>query len=86
LFDFPPYSPDLAQNYYHPFTYLKHWLRSQRFSNKELMEDVKTWLSSQATDIFDFFPDTTNAVTTFRSSLSMYVFFVYNIFSRCFFR
>jgi hypothetical protein len=36
------------------FTYLKNWLRSQRFSNnEELMEGVKTWLSSQVTDFFD---------------------------------
>jgi hypothetical protein len=35
------------------FTYLKKWLRSQRFNNNELMEVVKTWLSSQAADFFD---------------------------------
>jgi transposase len=29
LFDHPPYSPDLAPSYYHLFTYLKYWLRSQ---------------------------------------------------------
>jgi hypothetical protein len=30
------------------------WLRSQRFSNNgELMEGVKTWLSSQAADFLD---------------------------------
>jgi histone-lysine N-methyltransferase SETMAR len=49
LFDHPPYSPDLALSDYHLFTYLKNWLGSQRFNNnKELMEGVKTWLSSQA--------------------------------------
>jgi histone-lysine N-methyltransferase SETMAR len=54
LFDHPPYSPDLAQSDYHLFTYQKNWLRSQRFNNnEELMEDVKTWLSSQAADFFD---------------------------------
>jgi hypothetical protein len=38
---------------YSPYSYLKNWLRSHHFnSNEELMEDVKTWLSSQA-DISD---------------------------------
>jgi hypothetical protein len=42
-------------------------LASQRFShNEELMEGVKTWLSSQAADVFDkdiknLFPDTPSA-------------------------
>jgi hypothetical protein len=48
-FDHPPYSPDLAPSDYHLFTrtYMKNWLRSQRFNNNEvLMEGVKTWLSS----------------------------------------
>jgi hypothetical protein len=36
------------------FTYLKNWLRSQRFNNNEgLMEGVKTWLSSLAAGFFD---------------------------------
>jgi hypothetical protein len=43
LFDYPPYSPDVAPSDYHLFTYLKNRLRSQRFSNsEELMEGVKT--------------------------------------------
>jgi hypothetical protein len=43
LFDHPPYSPDLVPSDYHFFTYLKNWLRSQRFSNnEELMEGVET--------------------------------------------
>jgi hypothetical protein len=47
LFDHPPDSPDLAPSDYHLFTYLKNCLGSQRFSNnEELMEGVKTWLSS----------------------------------------
>jgi transposase len=47
LFEHPPYSPDLAPSDYHLFTYLKNWLGSQRFNNnEELMEGVKTWLSS----------------------------------------
>jgi transposase len=54
LFDHPPSSPDLAPNDYHLFTYLKNWLRSQRFdNNEELMDGVKTWPSSQAPDFFD---------------------------------
>jgi hypothetical protein len=54
LFDHPPYSPDLAPSDYHLFTYLKNWLRSQLFNNnEEFMEGVKTWLSSQAVDLFD---------------------------------
>jgi hypothetical protein len=54
LFDHLPYSPDLPRNDYHLLTYLKNWLGSQRFNNnEELMEGVKTWLSSQAADFFD---------------------------------
>jgi transposase len=53
LFAHSPYSPDLAPSYYHLFTYLKNWLRSQLFSKNELMEGVKTWLSSQVADFFD---------------------------------
>jgi hypothetical protein len=54
LFDHLPYSPDLAPSDNHLFTYVKKWLESQRFNNnEELMEGVKTWLSSQATDFFD---------------------------------
>jgi transposase len=47
LFGHSSYSPDLASRDYHLFTYLKKWLRSQRFSNnEELMVGVKMWLSS----------------------------------------
>jgi hypothetical protein len=54
LFDHTPYSPDLAPSDYHLFTYMKNWLGSQNFNNnEELMEGVKTWLSSQAADFFD---------------------------------
>jgi hypothetical protein len=55
LFDHPLYSPNLPQSNYHLFTcaYLKNWLASQLFNNnEELVEDVKTWLSSQAADFF----------------------------------
>jgi transposase len=54
LFDHPPYSPDLAPSDCHLFTYLQNWFGSQHFNNnEELMEGVKTWLSSQAADFFD---------------------------------
>jgi hypothetical protein len=53
LFDHPLYKPDLPPSDYHLFTYLKNWLRSQPFNSNELMEGVKTWLNSQATDFFD---------------------------------
>jgi hypothetical protein len=53
LFDHAPYSPDLRPSNYHLFTYLKNWLRSQRFGNtEELMEGVKTWLGSQTAEFF----------------------------------
>jgi hypothetical protein len=91
LFDHPPYSPDLTPSDHHLFTYLKNWLGSQHFNNnEELMEGVKTWLSSQAADCFDtgykyLLPDTTSAsipaVTMLRSSLSMYVFFIIACFA-----
>jgi hypothetical protein len=90
LFGHPSHSPDLTLSDYHLFTYLKNCLGSQcSNNNEELMEDVKTWLNSQASDFFDtgiqnLFPDMTGAsipmVTMLRSSLRMYVFFVYNFF------
>jgi hypothetical protein len=33
LFDYLPNYPDFAPSDYHLFTYLKNWLRSQRFKN-----------------------------------------------------
>jgi hypothetical protein len=54
LFDYPRYGPYLALSNCHLFIYLKNWLRSQLFNNnEEMMESVKTWLSSQAADLFD---------------------------------
>jgi transposase len=54
LFYHPAYSPDLAPSFYHLFTCLKNWFRSQRSnSNEDFMENVKSWLSSQAADFFD---------------------------------
>jgi hypothetical protein len=47
-------SLDLAPSEYHLFIYLKNCLGSQRFNkNEELMEGVKTWLSSVEADFFD---------------------------------
>jgi transposase len=83
LFDRPLYSPDLAPNDYHLFTYLKISLRWQRFDNNELMDDVKTWPSSQVKDFFEqayknSFPSMTSVsipvVTTMRSKLITYDF------------
>jgi hypothetical protein len=82
LFDYYPYSPNPTPSGFHLFPYLNN--------NEELTEDVKTWLNSKIADIFDTgtqyintFPDTSAsipAVTTLRSSLNMYVFFVYSTF------
>jgi hypothetical protein len=53
-FNSAPYSPDLTLSDYHLFMYQKIWLGSQCLdSNEELMEDVKTCLSSQVADFFD---------------------------------
>jgi histone-lysine N-methyltransferase SETMAR len=41
LFDYPPYSPDLALSNYHVFAYPKNLLGSQCFNSNELMEGVK---------------------------------------------
>jgi hypothetical protein len=74
LFDQPLYSPELA-----PSTYLKDWLWSQRFNdNEELMEGVKTCLSSHAADFFDtdmrnLFPATSSSIPAV-TTLSMQVF------------
>jgi hypothetical protein len=54
LSDHPPYRPDPAPGDYHLYAYLKNWLGSQRFNkNEELMEDVKTVLTSQQADFLD---------------------------------
>jgi hypothetical protein len=54
LFHHTSYSPDVAPSDYHVFTYLKNWVGSQSFNNnEELLEGIKTWLSSQAADFFD---------------------------------
>jgi transposase len=81
LFDHPPYSPDPALSDYHLCIYLKNWLRSQCFnSNDELMEGVKTWLSSQAADYLDTKSASFPAVTTLRSSeVHVCTYFLYII-------
>jgi hypothetical protein len=54
LFDNHPYRPDLTLSDYHLFTYLKNCLGSQHLNNnEELIEGVKTWLSSSVADFFD---------------------------------
>jgi hypothetical protein len=54
LFGHLSLGPDLAPSDCHLFTNLNNWLRSQNFNNnEELMESVKTCLSSQAADLFD---------------------------------
>jgi hypothetical protein len=54
LFDHPPYSSHLVPNDYHLFTYRKNWFGSPCFiNNEELMEGVKTWLSSKVAGFFD---------------------------------
>jgi hypothetical protein len=53
LFDHPPYSPDIALSDDHLLTYLKKWLESHCINNNELMESIKTLLSSQAADFFE---------------------------------
>jgi transposase len=90
LFVHPPHSPDFSPSDYRLLIYLKNWLRSQRFNNnEEFIEGVKTWLRLQTslTQAYkSLFPGNIRAsipaVTTLRSRLIMYVFFVYNnIFS-----
>jgi hypothetical protein len=77
--------------------FLQYWSRSERllpvYPPEELvwmttlMQGVKTWLGSQAVVTQTYktlFPDTSAsipAMTMLRSSLSMYIFFVYNKFS-----
>jgi histone-lysine N-methyltransferase SETMAR len=92
LFDHPPYSPHLAPNDYHLFIYLKNWLASKGFNNNELMEGVKTWLSSQAavfdTGIQKLIPryKRLNSAAKLRSSFSMYIFlYIIICSSHCFF-
>jgi hypothetical protein len=83
LFDYPPHSPDVTPSEYHLFNYLKNWFGKQCFNNnEELMEDVKTWLGSQAADFFDtackkLLPDTRIATIP---AATTYVFYIINFF------
>jgi hypothetical protein len=53
LFDHPSYSSDLPSSDYRLLAYLMNWLVSQRLNNnEELMEGVKTWLSSAAISLW----------------------------------
>jgi hypothetical protein len=55
LFDHPSHSSDLAPRDYYLFTYPKYCVGSQRFNNnEELIEVIKTWLSSQASLVSKF--------------------------------
>jgi hypothetical protein len=86
LFDHPPYSPDLALCSYHLFIYPRKWLRSQCNNTEELMRSGCTHRqqTSLAQVYRNLYLNMTSvsipAVTTLRSSLSMYVFFAYNNF------
>jgi hypothetical protein len=42
LSDQPPHSSDFTPSNYHLLTYLKSWLRSQRFNSNQELEGVKT--------------------------------------------
>jgi hypothetical protein len=87
LFDHSPYSPDLTPNDYHLFTYLKHWLDHSTSKIKNCWNMSKRgwahrWHTSLTQGYRNLFPDKTcasiPAVTTLRSNLSMYIFFVHN--------
>jgi hypothetical protein len=86
LFVHSLYSPDLTPSDYRLFTYLMNWLESQGFnSNGELMEDVKTWLSSQVADFFDtgiqkLIPQYDKCLNSGGDYVVKYVFFIYNNF------
>jgi hypothetical protein len=79
LFDHPP----LALSDYHLFTCLKDGLVLQPFKKyEELMEGVRTWQISLTQYYKNLLPDKSGsiqAVTTLRSSLSMYTHFLYII-------
>ncbi|KAJ4437856.1 hypothetical protein ANN_13795 [Periplaneta americana] len=55
LFDYPPYSPDLAPSDFHVFLHLKKFLSSgERFGNdEELKTSVTRWFHSQAAEFYD---------------------------------
>ncbi|KAJ4451520.1 hypothetical protein ANN_02984 [Periplaneta americana] len=55
LFDYPPYSPDLAPSDFHVFLHLKKFLSSgERFGNdEELKTSVTRWFHSQAAEFYN---------------------------------
>jgi transposase len=54
IFEYPPYSPDLAPSDYHLFTKMKVWLANQCFrTNEELMDGVNNWLGTLAAPFCD---------------------------------
>jgi hypothetical protein len=88
-FDHPPHSPDLTSKSYHLFTYLKNWLGSQccwKLSNHGWAHRQQTSFRQAYQNLF---PDTSAsipALITLGSSLSMYIYYVYNkMFSHCLF-
>jgi hypothetical protein len=87
LFDHPPYNPDFAWGHYHLFTYLQNStsiiMSWWKVSKCGLAYRQQTSLQQVYENLF---PDTISAsvptVTKLRSSLSMFVFFVF--FIACF--
>jgi histone-lysine N-methyltransferase SETMAR len=54
VFDYPPYSPDLAPSDYRLFMHLKQWLGSQSFEDDDrLKTGITTWFKSLAADFYD---------------------------------
>ena len=54
IFDYPPYSPDLAPSDYRLFIKMKVWLATQRFhTNEEFMDGVNIWLHNLGALFFD---------------------------------
>jgi hypothetical protein len=88
LFDNPHDSPHLAMSDYHLFNCPKNSLGSQRFNKDARCQNVAELTGGMQTSLMraykNLFPDTTSVsilvVTTLRSSLSMYVFLVYDNF------
>ncbi|PNF35627.1 hypothetical protein B7P43_G01883 [Cryptotermes secundus] len=56
VYNYPPYSPDLAPSDFHLFLHLKKFLSSERqhFENDREVEMVVTqWFQSQVADFYD---------------------------------
>ncbi|GFV46800.1 mariner Mos1 transposase [Trichonephila clavipes] len=55
ILDHAPYSHDLAPSHFNLFQNLKHSLGGKRFShNEEVKATIKSWLSDQMADIFEY--------------------------------